>query len=145
MALLPGARWENKRWPARHFQELVAHLRSRQAELQFAILGGQSDSPLAEAISSAAPDATLDLTGRTSLPQMVEILRQCRVVVTNDTGPMHVAAALGKPVVGIFGPTNPARTGPYGQHHCRRRQSSESSAPGGEICRPRHLAGRMKL
>ena len=115
IALLPGARWENKRWPTRHFQELVARLRSSHADLQFVILGGKSDPPLAEIISSVAPDTTLDLTGRTSLPQMVEVLRQCRAVVTNDTGPMHVAAALGKPVVGIFGPTNPSRTGPYGQ------------------------------
>ncbi len=115
IALLPGARWENKRWPARHFQELVAQLRARHPELCFAILGGKSDSSLAEIISSAAPEAIMDLTGRTSLSQMVEVLRQCRVVVTNDTGPMHVAAALRKPVVGIFGPTNPARTGPYGQ------------------------------
>ena len=57
----------------------------------------------------------MDLTGRTSLPQMVEVIRQCSAVVTNDTGPMHVAAALRKPVIGVFGPTNPARTGPYGQ------------------------------
>ena len=115
VALLPGARWENKRWPAPHFQELVAQLRARHADLRFVILGGESDSALADEISAVAPEAVMDLTGRTSLPQMVEVLRQCRVVVTNDTGPMHVAAALRKPVVGIFGPTNPARTGPYGQ------------------------------
>jgi lipopolysaccharide heptosyltransferase I len=115
VALLPGARWENKRWPVRHFHSLVAQLRERQPGLRFVILGGKPDMKLAEHISSAAPDDTLDLTGRTSLPQMVEILRQCRAVVTNDTGPMHVAAALRKPVIGVFGPTNPARTGPYGQ------------------------------
>ena len=115
VALLPGARWENKRWPAAHFQALITDLHARHGEVRFAILGAKSDGGLAEKISSAAPDACIDLTGRTSLPQMVELLRQCRVVVTNDTGPMHVAAALGKPVVGMFGPTNPARTGPYGQ------------------------------
>lgn len=117
VALLPGARWENKRWSVTHFQELVRLLRARQGDLRFAVLGGASDSPLAQAIVSAAPEAVLDLTGRTSLPQMVEVIRRCKVVVTNDTGPMHVAAALRKPVVGIFGPTHPARTGPYGQIH----------------------------
>jgi heptosyltransferase I len=115
VALLPGARWENKRWPAQHFQELVNRLRAHSDTLRFVILGGQADASLAREITSAAPEACLDLTGRTSLPQMVEVIRKCSAVVSNDTGPMHVAAALGKPVVGIFGPTKPARTGPYGQ------------------------------
>jgi len=123
VALLPGARWENKRWPVQHFQELVANLRARDEALRFVILGGQADADLAGQITAVAPEACLDLTGRTSLPQMVEVIRRCGVVVTNDTGPMHVAAALRKPVVGIFGPTNPARTGPYGQisHALQRR------------------------
>lgn len=115
VALLPGARWENKRWPVQHFQKLVVDLRARDESLRFVILGGPSDVSLAGQITSAAPEACIDLTGRTSLPQMVEVIRKCSVVVTNDTGPMHVAAALQKPVVGIFGPTNPARTGSYGQ------------------------------
>ncbi len=124
VALLPGARWENKRWPVPHFQQLVAACRARDPEIRFAILGGKSDSDLAAAIASVAPEICVDFTGRTSLPQMVEVLRQCRIVVTNDTGPMHVAAALRKPVVGVFGPTNPARTGPYGQlEHTLQRKN----------------------
>ena len=115
VALLPGARWENKRWPAQHFRDLVGELRARRGDLRFTILGGKGDSPLAQTIVHAAPNACLDLTGRTSLLQTIEILRKCNAVVTNDTGPMHIAAALRKPVVGLFGPTNPARTGPYGQ------------------------------
>ena len=115
VALLPGARWENKRWPAEHFRELVVQLCARHRGLRFTILGGRADGSLAQTITAAAPEACLDLTGRTSLPQTIEVLRKCSVVVTNDTGPMHVAAALRKPVVGIFGPTNPERTGPYGQ------------------------------
>jgi lipopolysaccharide heptosyltransferase I len=123
IALLPGARWENKRWPAQHFHELVGELSMRHHELHFTILGSKTDSPLAHAISSAAPEACLDLTGRTSLPQMIEVIRKCAAVITNDTGPMHIAAALGKPVVGIFGPTNPLRTGPYGQvEHALQRK-----------------------
>ena len=122
IALLPGARWENKRWPVQHFQELVAQLHARNRELRFAILGGSFDAPLAAAIASVQPEFCVDFTGRTSLPQMVEVLRRCHLVVTNDTGPMHVAAALGKPVVGLFGPTNPMRTGPYGQiNHALQR------------------------
>jgi lipopolysaccharide heptosyltransferase I len=124
VALLPGARWENKRWPAQHFRELVDELRARHGGLRFVILGGKADSALGHAISSAKPQACLDLTGRTSLPQMIEVLRKCSVVVTNDTGPMHIAAAMRKPVVGIFGPTNPARTGPYGQvQHALQRHN----------------------
>jgi len=115
VALLPGARWENKRWPVEHFAQMVRELHTAREDLRFAILGGKSDSTSAHDISTAAPGACLDLTGRTTLLQMVEVIRHCHAVVTNDTGPMHVAAALCKPVVGIFGPTNPARTGPYHQ------------------------------
>jgi len=115
IALLPGARWENKRWPAHHFQNLVVHLHAHNEASRFVVLGSKSDSPLARTIVSASPDTCIDLTGRTTLPQMIEVLRNCSAVVTNDTGPMHIAAALRKPVIGIFGPTNPSRTGAYGQ------------------------------
>jgi heptosyltransferase I len=129
VALLPGARWENKRWPVTHFAEMVSTLAARHAGLRFVILGGASDGPLARAISSAALESCLDLTGRTTLPEMVEVLRQCRLVVTNDTGPMHVAAALDKPVVALFGPTNPARTGPYGQQDRARQRNDLPCVP----------------
>jgi len=111
----PGARWPNKRWPASYYAELVRDLAADNPQCRFAIFGGRSDAPLGELIASAAPQCCLDLTGRTSLPELVEWLRLTDVVVTNDTGPMHIAAALGKRVVSIFGPTEPRRTGPYGQ------------------------------
>ena len=129
VALLPGARWENKRWPVEHFAQMVRELRIRRDDLRFAILGGKSDSTLAQQIFAAAPDACVDLTGRTSLPQMVEVIRHCRIVVTNDTGPMHVAAALRKPVVGLFGPTNPLRTGPYHQTHLALQRNDLPCVP----------------
>jgi ADP-heptose:LPS heptosyltransferase len=73
------------------------------------------DRPLAEIICRAAPDRCIDLTGRTSLFEMVQWLRQAAVVISNDTGPLHVAAALGRPIVAIYGPSDPRYTGPHNQ------------------------------
>jgi lipopolysaccharide heptosyltransferase II len=114
IALQPGARWENKRWPAGYYAELVRSLAGQFAGASFAILGAAEDRPLGEIIARAQPQRCLNLCGQTSLLEMVEWLRLCDLMITNDTGPMHVAAALGKPLVAIFGPTEPRRTGPYG-------------------------------
>ena len=113
--LQPGARWENKRWPAEHFAELIRSLAQKFPAARFAILGDKSDQRLGEIILQAAPERGVNLCGATSLPEMIEWLRLGDLLVTNDTGPMHVAAALGKPLVALFGPTEPRRTGPYGQ------------------------------
>jgi lipopolysaccharide heptosyltransferase II len=115
IALQPGARWQTKRWPAEHFAELVRLLAKIFPAARFAILGDTRDKPLGEIISVVLPERCLNLCGATSLPEMVEWLRLCDLMVTNDTGPMHVAAALGKPLIALFGPTEPRRTGPYGQ------------------------------
>ncbi|MDD5139326.1 MAG: lipopolysaccharide heptosyltransferase II [Verrucomicrobiales bacterium] len=115
IALQPGARWENKRWPAEYFAGLVRSLAEKFPDARFAILGSGEDKTLGEIISRAAPERCLNLCGETSLPEMIEWVRLCDLMVTNDTGPMHAAAALGKPLVALFGPTEPRRTGPYGQ------------------------------
>ena len=115
IALQPGARWKNKRWPIQHFAELVRALAQKFPSARFAVLGGKDDAPLGEMISQAAPEKVLNLCGATTLPEMIECVRRCDLLVTNDTGPMHVAAALNKPLVALFGPTEPRRTGPYGQ------------------------------
>lgn len=115
LILQPGARWPNKRWPIEYFAELARLLAGRYPEHRFAILGGAEDRPLGATIARLAPEQCLDLTGRLSLPEMIEWIRLCELMVTNDTGPMHVAAALGKRIVALFGPTDPRRTGPYGQ------------------------------
>lgn len=115
VTLQPGARWSNKRWPAENFAELLRRLAQAYPNLRFAVLGGPEDQLLGKAIAGAAPGCCLDLTGQLSLPEMVEWIRLSELMVTNDTGPMHVAAALGRPVVALLGPTEPRRTGPYGQ------------------------------
>jgi lipopolysaccharide heptosyltransferase II len=97
-----------------YFAELVRLLAKKFPEARFAILGAAEDKPLGEMILRAEPQRSLNLCGETSLPEMIEWLRLCQLMVTNDTGPMHVAAALNKPLVALFGPTAPRRTGPYG-------------------------------
>ena len=113
--LQPGARWENKRWPVHHFAELVRTLAAKYPVAHLALMGGKDDAPLGDLIAQAAPERCLNLCGQTSLPEMIEWIRLGDLLITNDTGPMHVAAALGKPLVALFGPTEPRRTGPYGQ------------------------------
>lgn len=115
LALHPGARWENKRWPISHFVTLAQDLSRTNPEIRFVVLGSGADTALGEQIAKANPGRVLNLAGQTTLLELIECLRVCQLLVCNDTGPMHIAAALGKPVIGLFGPTNPWRTGPYGQ------------------------------
>jgi lipopolysaccharide heptosyltransferase I len=115
IAIQPGARWSNKRWPAEAYAATVRTLAAQRPDARFAVLGGKDDQAEGRLIAAAVPGRALDLTARTSLPEMVEWIRRCDLVISNDTGPMHVAAALGKRVVALFGPTEPARTGPYRQ------------------------------
>ena len=115
IVLQPGARWTNKRWPAERYTEVVRQLAADHPDFKFVILGSDADRDPGAVIARTNPERCLDLTGKTSLPEMVEWIRLSELMISNDSGPMHVAAALGKPLVAIFGPTEPRRTGPYEQ------------------------------
>jgi lipopolysaccharide heptosyltransferase I len=108
--LLPGTNWPTKRWPADRFAALAAPLRERFG-LTPVLAGGSDAKELSEAMGDL--DGVIDLAGRTSLRQLVALLERASVVITNDSGPMHIAAALRRPMVALFGPTNPVRTGPH--------------------------------
>jgi heptosyltransferase I len=114
ITLQPGARWTNKRWPIEQYTALVARMAREFPEHRFAILGSEADRSAGAAIAQAHARC-LDLTGKLSLPEMVEWIRSSELMVSNDTGPMHAAAAVRTPVIALFGPTEPRRTGPYGQ------------------------------
>jgi heptosyltransferase I len=105
--LLPGTNWETKRWPVEKFAAMAKSLRERFS-LKIITVGGPDDVQLSTQIP-----ADLDLTAKTTLRQLVALLEKSSLVVANDSGPMHIASALGKPLVVPFGPTNPIRTGPY--------------------------------
>lgn len=113
--LNPGARWETKRWPVEYYQKLIKLIVTHVSDVRIAILGSREDSGSGKLISQMMPHRCLDLTGQTSLPELIEWVRLGNLMISNDTGPMHIAAALDKPVVAIFGPTEPRRTGPYRQ------------------------------
>ncbi|MDP9174115.1 MAG: lipopolysaccharide heptosyltransferase I [Planctomycetota bacterium] len=106
---LPGANWGTKRWPVEKFAGLVEPLK-KQFGLDVVVAGARADSILAQQIPG-----TINLTGKTNLRQMVALLERAELVVANDTGPMHMAAALKRPLVAPYGPTSPRRTGPFGR------------------------------
>ena len=111
IVIVPSARWESKRWPAANFASLISMM-----PLPSVIVGSKGDSSITEEIIDRAPitDKTINLCGRTSLKELVSLIAGAKAVVSNDSGPMHIAAALDKPTVAIFGPTDPNKTGPYG-------------------------------
>lgn len=115
VALNPGAEYgPAKRWPAANFIAAAAQIQQRSGCVLL-ILGGRSDQTLADEIHSAirTPHSALhNLAGKTSLRELMALLRMSRVLVTNDTGPMHLAAAVGTSVVVPFGSTAPELTGP---------------------------------
>jgi lipopolysaccharide heptosyltransferase II len=115
VGISPGARWMNKRWPADYYARLVELLARDYSDLSFVVLGAKTDDAAGQMIARVAPKRCLNLAGETTLPELVEWIRRCELVVTNDSGPMHIAAALRKRVVSLFGPTDPRRTGPYFQ------------------------------
>ena len=115
-AINPGAEYgPAKRWPAERFVAAACALQEK-TRCRWAILGGVGEIALAETISGDIARTTgepaLNLTGLTSLRELAVVLKICDLVLTNDTGPMHLAYAVGAPVVAIFGSTSPELTGP---------------------------------
>ncbi|MDO9229609.1 MAG: glycosyltransferase family 9 protein [Syntrophales bacterium] len=114
IAVNPVAFWETKLWEDEKFAELGDRLRE-ELGIGVVLTGGES-GPL-ERIRGRMRTEAANLGGRTTLRELACLYRQASLVVTTDSGPMHLAAAMGTPVVALFGPTDPARTGPYGHGH----------------------------
>src|SRR5208283_5412662 len=89
----------------------------KERTLPSVLIGGREDQDKGALIESSAKTKPINLIGKTSLPELALLLKQAKVLVTNDTGPMHLGYALGTPVVAIHGPTDPKLTGPYGTHN----------------------------
>lgn len=116
VALIPFSRWPSKNWPPASF---VATGRILQKTLNASIfiLGTKAEAQSCTRIARDLRRRTVNLAGTTGLPQLGGWLRAMDLVIANDSGPMHMAAAAGTPVLAVFGPTDPLRTGPYGPGH----------------------------
>ena len=109
--LNPGAAWPNKRWPAERFGHVARELWERGG-LRSAVLWGPGEATLAAAVARESAGAAR-MAPQTSMLEMLAVARAARVMVSGDTGPLHLAAAAGTPVVGLYGPTPPGRNGPW--------------------------------
>jgi lipopolysaccharide heptosyltransferase II len=127
LALCPGAEYgPAKRWLADRFIE-VARTIADQHGVKWILFGARKDVAVGQAIASALGQNALNRTGETTLDELIEQLRDCRLLLTNDTGTMHLGALLGVPVVAVFGSTEPGLTGPLGDGHIVIRRHVECS------------------
>jgi len=109
---VPGATVEAKKWPIENFAVLADKV-YKKYHCSIAAVGIETERETAEELQELADVPVIDLAGRTNIRQLIALLAGAKIVVSNDTGPAHIAAALGVPMVLIFGFTNPARVGPY--------------------------------
>jgi lipopolysaccharide heptosyltransferase I len=107
----PGAGWPNKQWPAGRYGAIAAHLLARHG-MPSVVTWGRGERALADAVAAASGGAAA-VAPSTAVADLVELSRAAAIFVAGDTGPMQLAAAVGTPVVGVFGPTNPLRNGPW--------------------------------
>jgi heptosyltransferase-1 len=129
--LNPGAGWGAKRWPAERYGEVARLFVAK--EFGVVINSGPGEEILAKEVNAASRNIALTLSP--SLDELIALTRRTSLVIAGDTGPLHLASALGKPVIGIYGPTDPARNGPFGgrfrvlRHPESKRDHSRRSEP----------------
>lgn len=134
VAMNVSARWQTKRWPASSFAAAATQLAARGIG-PLVVIGGPEEREVSEQVRSLASCPMVDLTGHTAIGVLPALLSKACVLITNDSGPMHVAAAVGTPVVSLFGPTSAVRTGPYGMRHTVLTQDLPCRPCFSRVCR----------
>jgi lipopolysaccharide heptosyltransferase I len=127
VALNVSARWPTKRWPAASFAEVADRLQ-QEGYGAVVMVGGPDERADVAAVRGMMKTPAVDLSGATTVGLLPALLSRAALLITNDSGPMHIAAAVGTPLVAMFGPTSAVRTGPYGMGH--------SVLTGNVPCRP---------
>lgn len=125
VAVSPGAASDLKRWRQDGFREVCDRLMKEGYKV--IMVGDEDDSRLIDRIGRAMRNPPLTVSGQTSLRQLAAFLKRCGLLVTNDSAPMHLGAALGVPTLAIFGPTNPRKYGPIGPLHSVVRRELDCS------------------
>jgi lipopolysaccharide heptosyltransferase I len=122
----PAARWKTKCWPAENFARLADSLAADGARIF--LVAGAPERGQADAVSALACHPPVNLAGQCTVLELAALLEKANLVISNDSGPMHLAAALDTPVIGLFGPTDPHRVGPYGRGHMALKKQFDCSA-----------------
>jgi lipopolysaccharide heptosyltransferase II len=138
VAVFPGSNAPARRWDPARFAELVHRLAA--AGHPVVVLGGEKERDLTE---SVAGRSAIDLGGKTDLVALAACLSECRLLITNDSGPMHLAAALGTATISLWGAGDPARTAPMGDHQVILRHPELPCVPCVRNRCPRHGRGTM--
>ncbi len=115
VALNLGTTWTTKRWDVANFANLIQQITHLLPEIKIVLVGSSEERELAKALSASL--SVINLVGKTEILQLGALLERCEVCVTCDSGPMHIAAAVGTPTVALFGPTSPVRHQPHGTGH----------------------------
>ena len=115
IALNLGTTWHTKQWDIANFAEVIEHIALWTPDTSVVLTGSSAETELAAALPTSLP--ALNLVGKTSILQLGALLERCEICLTCDSGPMHIAAAVGTPTIALFGPTDPVRHKPYGAGH----------------------------
>ena len=129
----PGAAWPNKRWPADRFGAVAAAIH-RDFGLRSVVVWGPGEQQLAASVASASAGAA-EIAPPTTIPDLIGIARHGRLMLSGDTGPLHIAGAVGTPIVALFGPTQPERNGPWSSHDITVSRVSQCSCLYERRCR----------
>ena len=138
IALNLGTTWRTKRWDIANFVKVIEQIARRTPDTSVVLTGSSAETELAAALPTSLP--AINLVGKTSILQLGALLERCEICLTCDSGPMHIAAAVGTPTIALFGPTDPIRHKPYGAGHiviekpvvcrpCYRRTCHRQDAP----------------
>ncbi len=111
-----GTTWHTKRWALENFAAVITQLQKRLGA-GILLTGSPAEIPLGESLEQVARVEAINLIGKTTLMQLGALIESCKLYLTCDSGPMHIAAAVGTPTIALFGPTSPMRHGPYGENH----------------------------
>jgi heptosyltransferase-2 len=112
----PGTFMPTKRWPADRFARLIDEM-ARRFQVKVLLVGGPGDEEVVGSVISQMESRAVNLVGKTTFKQLAAVLQRCRLFIGGDSGPLHIAAAVGTPTVGIFGPSDPRLVAPRGEKH----------------------------
>lgn len=128
IALVPVSRWQSKNWPPQCFTAVARRLQQVRGASIF-LLGGPADREVCREIECDLEGRVVNMTGKLGLAESGGLLAQMDLLISNDSGPVHMAAAAGTPALVVFGPTDPKKTGPYGPEHRVVTAAPQSCAP----------------